>query len=67
MRPCGSSFLLNSVRFRPGWTRTQRSSTFNSRMRFIRPQSRMIPSPTAEPVRFVPAARGVMGTPADTA
>src|SRR5438128_1196399 len=45
MRPCGSSFLLNSFRFRAGWTRTQRFSTFNSRKRFIRPPSSMIPSP----------------------
>jgi len=63
IRSWGSSFLLNSVRFSPGWTRTHFSSTFSSRIRFMRPHSRMIPSPTAEPVRLVPAARGVIGTP----
>ena len=51
----------------PGCTRAHRSSRFTSRIRFRREMSRMMPGPIADPVRLVPAARGVRGIPVRTA
>ena len=62
-RPSRPSCLFNSARTIPGCTRAQRSFSIQLQNPIQRETSRMMPDPIAEPVRFVPAARGVSGMP----